>query len=148
MSRFRFRLDPVLDVRTKIEQLVQNDVARAESALVEAESHQATVSESLALLIVSIRDRHRILEIEDLRTSYARLEYLQREVARAASLVEEAQSLLAHARSRLIEARRNRKVLESLKDRKRAAYEHEESQAEHRAIDDVNGRRNFRYGVN
>lgn len=148
MSRFRFRLEPVLDVRARAEQLKQRELAQAQAALEDARNRHASLVAEHAAVAASVRERHRDFDAVELQNAYARLEFLTREIEHAQSESAVAQGVVDRARARLIVASKDRKVLETLKERRRAAHQQDESQLEQRTLDDDNGRREARFGAN
>jgi flagellar export protein FliJ len=148
MRRFTFKLDPVLDVRAKVERARQREVAVAELEVQAAREKLAALEGQLEELRTRIRRRHRDFDVAELRAAYVRLDFLERERASAEETVAARAQALAGARELLIHASKERKMLETLKRKRRAAHDHEAALKEHRALDDANGRREAIFGAN
>ena len=140
MPKFTFRLDPVLDLRERVEDeklrvfaLKQRDLAEARAvpdALVADRQYQRD----------SLTGAHKSLDAETLRATYAHLDYLDRAIEandeRIAACVAECDRALAV----LTDASKDRKVLETLKERRREIYDTQEAEADQRESDDQNAR--------
>ena len=138
MSRFRFRLEPVLQMRQRLEDQAQQALARAERQLQEAERRLSEADGTLRDAYVSAgqaeRDGadvvrltwHRNWIVAKTRNVEAgRLEVQERLEARDLRLVQ-AQ-----------EARKQRRVLERFKDRARQAFDADIARREMQAIDEL-----------
>ncbi len=80
------------------------------------------------------------LDADTLRATYAHLGYLDRAILAAQQRVDACAAETARSQARLIVAARDRKVLETLKDRRREAHLLETALAEQRELDDQNAR--------
>lgn len=80
-------------------------------------------------------------DLESLRMSRHWIARLRLRILEAESTIAGEQSILAQERSSLVEARKQRRVLESLKERQRAAWMDLEARREQRATDEVNAAR-------
>ena len=142
MKRFRFRLQRVMDARVTIERQRQRDMAEAQGELAD---QQKKLKELEAELEETERDQRNMVQRpvkagdaliqhrwhRELRT---RIRVQQEQVAKAATKVEE-------ARVRLVEASKDRKVLEKLKERRLEEYHKEELTQQQNQLDDVGARR-------
>ena len=141
MKGFRFRLDPVLGHRERVEHERAGEHARALAAQLAAErARDDAVRPARRDARASLRDGHAALDAETLRATYAHLGYLDRAIRAAQQRADACAAETARSQARLIEAARDRKVLETLKDRRREAFAHEASLAEQRELDDQNAR--------
>jgi flagellar protein FliJ len=140
VPKFAFRLDPVLGHRERIEQERAGEHAQALS--------DQRVAERLRDDFIARRDEmrsqltreHAGLDGETLRATYVHLDYLDRTIAAARQRVDACVAEAERARQRLVSAARDRKVLETLKDRRREAHDLDASIAEQRELDDLNAR--------
>jgi flagellar FliJ protein len=138
MSRFRFRLEPVLQMRQRAEDQAQQALARAERQLQEAERGLALAGVKLrdAYVLASQAERegadvihltwHRnwiVVKARDVEAS--RLDVRDR--------LETRDLRMRHAQ----EALKQRRVLERFKDRARLAYDTEAARREMQAIDEL-----------
>ncbi len=135
---FKFRLQSVLDHRAHLEELALNDFAVHIKAERECQEHIAWLDKE------HHRARARITDMGvkgmsapefQLANEYSTVLRLQamREQARLPRL----QAATHQSRKKLMEARKNRLVLETLKERHRRRYDYEQLMAEQRLIDEA-----------
>jgi flagellar biosynthesis chaperone FliJ len=122
MSRFRFRLQPVLDVRERVQDERQRDLALKKRDLVEAETALAALEADRDDQRAALVRGHRAIEDQAVRVSACGDE-------------------VDRAKAKLVAANTDRKVLETLRTRRRDAFNAEVAQAEQREVDDQNARR-------
>jgi flagellar FliJ protein len=141
MQRFRFTLEPVLEQRRRIEDEKQRDFAARTRELRDAESLLERLHAQYQAAAERLRDGHRSLSTEDLRLHYAHLEYLDRAITAQRAVVAERRGAVERARAALVEASKERKVIEKLKERKHEQYVAEARHLEQAELDDANARR-------
>ncbi|HTW82551.1 MAG TPA: flagellar export protein FliJ [Candidatus Sulfotelmatobacter sp.] len=138
--RFRFRLDPVLQHRERVERERAGDHARMLAAQLAAEAAR----DDLIGRRDGARDRlireHATLDVVELRATYVHLDYLDRAIVGAQQKVATAKVDTEQARLKLVDAARDRQVLDTLKERRREAFALEENRVEQRELDDLNAR--------
>jgi flagellar FliJ protein len=144
MKRFHFTLQPVLDQRQRIEDEKQMVVAQKRKALDEAERELRRLNEEFRVNADLLRMKHAKLDIEELRVGYAHLQFLDRCIVAQIRVVAERRLALEKARKELLEASKERKAVEKLKERRRTAHETEAMRIEQIEIDDGNARRHGR----
>lgn len=144
MKRFAFALQPVLDHRKRIEDEKQLVVAVRKRAVDEAECELARLNEEFRKHSTMLREGHKKLETRDLQCIYAHLQFLDRCIVAQIRIVAERRVALDRARSELLEASKEKKVVEKLKERRRATYVLEEQRVEQKELDDSNARRHGR----
>ena len=141
MARFVFRLGSVLRQRERIEEEKKQLLAAAQRALAQAETERQklrTKRESLARELIA---RHRDLDGETLRLTYAHLDFLARELSSADFEVAMRAGAVDEARAALVRATKDRKILDRLRERQREAFQLEQTRIEQRELDDANARR-------
>jgi flagellar FliJ protein len=141
MKRFRFALQPVLDQRQRIEDEKQMIVAAKRRSLDEAEAELQRLNEEFRENADVLRSRHSELDTEELRLTYAHLQFLDRCIVSQIKVVAERRVALDRARAELLEASKERKAVEKLKERRREAHDTEAARLEQNEIDDGNARR-------
>jgi flagellar protein FliJ len=141
VKRFAFALQPVLDHRKRIEDEKQLVVAQRKRALDEAERELERLNEEFRLHAAMLRDKHKKLETRELQCIYAHLQFLDRCIVAQIRIVAERRVALDRARAELLEASKEKKVVEKLKERRREAYVLEEQRVEQKELDDGNARR-------
>ena len=140
-KQFKFNLQPVLEQRERVEDQKQQVVASRQRALDVAESELARLNSEFRSHSEAIRTMHRGLDTEQLRMHYAHLQYLDRVILAQIRVVAERRVMLDRARADLLNASRDRKVVEKLKQRRREAHITEELRVEQNELDDANARR-------
>jgi flagellar FliJ protein len=138
--KFRFRLDPVLGQRERVEHARAGEHAQALSRQLAAQRMYDDIVERRDGLRVRLMREHAHFDAETLRSSYTHLDYLDRAIIAAQQRVDACLAETELARLRLVDAARDRKVLETLKDRRREAFRLEAALAEQRELDDQNAR--------
>ncbi len=138
MRRFDFRLEGILRYRSMIEEQRKMDLARETSLYERALKSLVEVQEKMA----EVEGKLARKSAEGLTAAEARihLRYLSflREIERERRReLEEASKRLEEARRRLIESRRERKTIETLKERAYELYLEELKRAERKLIDEV-----------
>jgi flagellar export protein FliJ len=137
---FRFRLDPVLGHRERCEDERKRELSVAQRALLEAENAREVLVRARESGRDRLRRQHTGLDVDQLRASYAHLAYLDRVIDVAEGQVAIAMQHVEHARAALLVATKEKKVLEALKTRRRAAFDLETALAAQRELDDQNAR--------
>jgi flagellar FliJ protein len=141
MSRFRFRLQPVLDVRQRIQDGRQRELALKQCELNDAETVLAALSSDREAQRAALTHNHQSFGVDALRATYAHLAYLDRSIdgqhVRIAACVDEVQ----RAQAKLVAANTDLKVLQTLKTRRHEAFSADEALTEQREVDDQNARR-------
>jgi flagellar FliJ protein len=141
MRKFRFALQPVLAHRERIEDERQQELAVAQLALNDATAELLRLHEEFRKNSNALRDEHKRFDVEQLRLHYAHLEFLDRAITAQEGVVAQRKAEHAQARLRLLEAAKEKKALEKLKDRRHDAHVAEENVIEQRESDDANARR-------
>jgi flagellar protein FliJ len=138
--KFRFTLDPVLEHRERIEQERAGEHARALADQLTAQrtfDDLATKRDELRARLVR---EHARFDAESLRSTYLHLDYLDRALVAARQRVGACIAETERARRRLVDAAKDRKVLETLKERRREAFQLDAALADQRELDDQNAR--------
>jgi flagellar export protein FliJ len=140
MARFRFRLDPVLAHRERIEQDRTRIFAEKQRDLLEAQAQRdALIAERESQRDILKRE-HKSLTADTLRDTYAHLAYLDRAILEANVRVDACDAEAKAALVNLIEASKEREVLATLKTRRRETHDAEAAHTEQVTLDDQNAR--------
>jgi flagellar FliJ protein len=138
--RFRFRLEPVLGHRARIE----SERAGAHARMLADQLTAQRVVDQLCAKRDALRERlvreHVDFDAETLRSTYTHLDYLDRAMVAAVQRLDACIAETERARLRLVEAARDRKVLETLKERRRETFQLDAALADQRELDDQNAR--------
>jgi flagellar protein FliJ len=138
--KFHFRLDPVLGHRERIEQERAGEHAQALADQLAAQRAYDDIVEKRDALREQLVREHARFDAETLRTTYAHLDYLDRAIVAAGQRVDACIAQTERARQRLVDAAKDRKVLETLKERRREAFALDLALADQRELDDQNAR--------
>ena len=135
---FKFRLQSVLEHRQHLEELAKHEFARRLGALRQSQNHLAWLDQEHFQCRAEFNQRQAKGIATDelvLVNEYLTVLRLQamRERARQNILTQD----LDKARAKLVEATRDRKVLESLRTRDLELYQREQLMAEQRLMDEV-----------
>src|SRR5450755_3562844 len=141
MSRFRFRLQPVLDVRERVQDERQRELALKQRDLAEAQAVLADLQRDRETRRDALTRDHRSFGVEELRAAYAHLAYLDRSIDEQTVRVAACTDEVTHAQAKLVAANTDRKVLETLRTRRHDAFRADAALLEQREVDDQNARR-------
>jgi flagellar export protein FliJ len=141
MARFTFRLDPVLAHRRRLEDEQQLVLATALHKVVEAERLRNDYVARRDAMRERITHEHAAMGVDELRAIYAHCEYLDRAIETQQRVVVEARRIADGERAALLEKARDTKILETLREHRRVAFELETASLEQREIDETNARR-------
>jgi flagellar FliJ protein len=139
-KRFSFSLQPVLDHRQRIEDEKKQTVALRQRASDEAKAELDRLNAEFREYSVLIRAQHKTFDAESLRAHYGHLHFINRVIDAQIRVLAERRAALDRARQDLIAAQKGRKVVDKLKDRRKAAYAAEEMRIEQSELDDANAR--------
>ncbi len=141
MKKFRFSLEPVLKHRERIEDARKADMAARQRELDAAIAELAALNDRYRAQSDLLRGEHKHLTVEELRSGYAHVEFLNRAINAQQALVDRRRGAVDRARVELLAASRDRKAVEKLKERRREAHDEGERRAEQYELDDGNARR-------
>ena len=143
-SRFRFRLQPVLEHRERVLDGRQRAFAQKQRDLADAEAIAAALDTERENQRAALTRDHKRITVDELRATYAHLAFLDRSIADQAARRAACNAELEQAQAELIAANTDRKVLQTLKARRFEAHRADEAQLEQRDVDDQNARRYVR----
>lgn len=141
MKKFTFSLKPVLEHRERIEDEKLQVFGERRRALQQAQDELARLNGNFKQFSDSLRDGHRALSTEELRLHYAHLEYLDRRITMQHAAVTQHRKETELARVDVVDAGKDRKVIEKLKEKRFAEHRTMQAAAEQRDLDDFNNRR-------
>jgi flagellar protein FliJ len=144
MRKFKFSLKAVLEHRERIEEEKQQILAARQHELKLAEDELARLNGEFKRYSTVLRDDHARLSTDELRRHYAHLEYLDRCMVMQHAVISQRRAAVERARADLVEASKDRKVIEKLKDKRFQEYQAMEAAFEQKELDDSNARRHSR----
>jgi flagellar FliJ protein len=147
MKRFRFRLQRILDIRDQIRDELRQELGRRNQEL----THQESVLRGLEDELHGLRIKQDgIITASELVLTGAYALRVQQLIEKQIAKVEEARLAVVEARERYIQANKDAKALEMLKDKKREEYQQELLKEEINQLDEVAtqraGAKDFRHG--
>jgi flagellar FliJ protein len=144
MKKFTFSLQPVLELRERTEDEKQQILAERLREMQAAQDELARLNGEFKRFSAALRDGHKSLSSDELRSHYAHLEYLDRCITVQHGVVSQRRSAVERARADVIEASKERKVIEKLKDKRFEEHRALEATVEQKELDDANNRRAVR----
>jgi flagellar protein FliJ len=139
-QKFVFRLQPVLDHRQRIEDEKKQTMAVRQRACDEAKAELDRLNLEFQLHSALLRAKHQEFDGETLRAHYGHLHFLDRVIDAQIRVLAERRAALERARQDLVAAQKDRKVVDKLKDRRKATFVAEEMRIEQGELDDANAR--------
>lgn len=138
MAKFIFKLQSFLSVKEKIEEQKKNDYGKALNQL-EQEKHKkqellTTQSSTISQLKQKINEGTKPSEIKQYNHFIA---YVENEIIKQQEVIIKAQKLVEKKREELVNAMKDRKMLEILKENEYIEYIKEEKKAEQKFIDEL-----------
>jgi flagellar FliJ protein len=146
MRRFRFRLEKFLDLRRWKEREREIALAKVLGEVLLLEKRIAEIAEEIAASLFGEFRRDNRIDVEAMsrRELYAARLSQERKRKREALTVKQRE--LEEARARYLEASRERKVLDKLRERREAEYYERAIDEEFKEIDDMNTASSTRQG--
>lgn len=141
MKKFKFPLQPVLEQRERIEEEKQIAFAARQRELRAAQADLDRLDGQFRANSDRLRRDHKQLCTDDLRAHYAHLEYLDRAITMQHGVVSQCRFAAERARVDLLEAGKERKVIEKLKERRMEEHRQLVAAQEQKDLDDANNRR-------
>jgi flagellar export protein FliJ len=141
MQPFRFALDAVLGFRRRCENEQQVVLAAFLAKMQAAQDACDEYGRRRDVLRGRLQAAHATMDSDELRMTYAHCDYLDRSIVRQRELVESMRFDVEIERAKLLELTKGRKILETLKERRREAYDAEAAALEQRESDEINARR-------
>ena len=137
---FVFNLEPVLAHRERLEKEQQLVLATALMKLRDAERYRDDLIARRDALRERLREHHADMDLAELRAAYAHCDYLDREIVAQYVVVGNLTQSADAERLKLVSATKDKRVLETLKTRRRETFEAEAATGERNALDDINAR--------
>lgn len=144
MKKFAFSLKPLLEMRERIEEEKQQVLAARERDLQAAQDEMARLDRRFKDHSTALRERHKELSAGELHAHYAHLQFLDRAMTMQHHVIASAKRAVEAARAQLIEASRDRKVIDKLKERRLSEHRELVAAEEQKELDDSNNRRYMR----
>ena len=138
MAGFKFRLQSYLNVKEKIEDQKKLDYGKALNKLEEEKREKVLLENEKSMNIHKFRESIeggiKPLELQNYNNY---IEYMKKRIAEQDIMIDIAQQNAEKCRVELVEAMKNRKMLETLKEKDREEYNKEQLLAEQKIVDEI-----------
>lgn len=134
MKTYKFSLEKVLEWRQDSEKKVAKKFAILQDEL----QYQINTLNNLRMEDENIKKKIlQLNNIQDLKQQYLFKQSIEEKIERQEILIEETKAKLEELRLELLEAQKNRKIMEKLKEKDYAAYKHEIDYKEQKELDEM-----------
>ena len=141
MRKFAYRFQRVLEVKERQEDAQQVVVGEALVVLTrEQEALARLVREREATMAAARGQQAAVLDTPLLRLNSNYMQRLEREIAEQRKHVSQVEAIVAARRAKLVEAKRERRVFEILKEKAWAAHQEESRRQQQLELDEVGER--------
>ncbi len=138
MKRFRFRLESLLAMKTRVEEEVKKELAKKNAEILAARRDQQDILGKIDYSVAEEkRQRLRSLDLRAVRLAVVYRDQLKRDSKIAQRRVDDLVQEKDRIRLRLAQARKESRVLEILKDKRHAEWKKEYKTEERNFNDDV-----------
>lgn len=132
MTGYQFRMEKVLEFRSSVEKSKVEDYAKINIRLSREQEHL----EDLEAQFVE-RQKSPAPDVSAMKMNFLYREQLKAQLDRQKDRVKEVSVSLEQARGRLVEARKDRKIMENLKDKDRERFTQAAIMKEQKELDDM-----------
>ncbi len=141
MKKFEFRLQRVMEVKEEIEKQKERDFALAKRKAIEEENklNEIKIQYEGCWKDIENKTSQDTVDTNEINQYYKYLQKLEGDIERQFIYLHEANAEVERRRHILIEASKERKILENLKDRKMASYQEELNRQEQNFFDEIAG---------
>ncbi|MCL2854282.1 MAG: flagellar export protein FliJ [Defluviitaleaceae bacterium] len=138
MAKFVFRLASVLSVREKVEELKKNEFGKAVMELEQERAKLIHLERVRMECIESFRNGlHKGVKPDEIRQHNLFLDRMKILIREQKAAIQLAEQRVEEKRIELVEAMKNRKALDVLKENDYEEFLNEEKQAEQKVIDEI-----------
>lgn len=148
MGAFKFRLDPVVSLKKRAEDRRKTELAHARKELGTKETHLVNLFEHRKACQKRIVPELECsnLDVPGKLVYYAYMERITDEIADQANAVEQSREEVESKRELLLASSREKKALETLKDRMKERFTRSAKKAEQASLDETAGKLHSRNG--
>jgi flagellar FliJ protein len=138
MRRFQFRLDRFLDLRRWKEREWEIALSKVLGECILMENRISEITDTIAASRLSVFTEGTRIDVESMARRELYVERLTRERERTREALVEKRKEMEKVRARYLEASKERKVLDKLKERRSDEYYERQLDEEYRSNDDLN----------
>jgi flagellar FliJ protein len=139
MKRFKFPLERLLEIRRHKENLIKNELAKAQRKKVKLlqEKEELLNKYKQGLNELKIMEKENILSIQKFNNFQSYFNFLKNETEKKDKIIKLADEEIAIISKKLIEARKERRIIERLKEKALKKYFYELQKEEQEFFDEV-----------
>lgn len=138
MASFKFKLQSLLNIKTQMEDTLKNQLAKAVRYLEEEKSALKNLKEEQKKCMSDISsESSNGVTVERLRNYNSYISFLKEKILNQTKRVKSAQEIVDNYRDELIQASKEKKVLETLKDKQYSEYLKEQEKIEQKRVDEL-----------
>ena len=144
MAVFRFKLQKVLEAKTSFEELAKRDFADAQRQLTEEKNELQNLIKITADFKLEMAERRRKgSSVMNFQNDLSRDWTNRRNITSQRFKVSRSERLLAEKREKLVQAMKDRKIMEKLREKHLREFKERTSKEELKFSDEIAGRRSF-----
>ncbi|MCL6589571.1 MAG: flagellar export protein FliJ [Firmicutes bacterium] len=145
MKKFKFKLETVLKVKSRVEELRQKELKEAEVRREQARRQLAQRQEEMAATVANYREQFQAnIDLYKANDYHRFIKWLSKQIELATQHLEQCEQEVHRRRLKLMEATREKKVLEKLKEKAYEEYKAEELREEIKFLDELGTSQFFR----
>ncbi|VAV85210.1 hypothetical protein MNBD_DELTA01-1721 [hydrothermal vent metagenome] len=145
MKKFNFKLEPLLEYRQRLEDILKKDLAEAGRLLDIEEGKLQNLRTTHSASITAVeRLKGEDNNTEELKLYYNYLVGLKAYIEEQAQMVAESREVYEGQRQKLVESARDRRAVELVKERAQKLHETEENREDQKITDDIGSSRFIR----
>jgi flagellar protein FliJ len=138
MKRFSFKLEPVLAYRKLLEDGEAQKLTQIQTAILEAQDRIRKTDREISHYLSVLKEQTSgTLEIERIRHLTAYLDKLRNDAVRASQQLSKLKADWQSQLEKLMEARKNREIVEKLKHKSLVLHHHEAQALERKLLDEL-----------
>lgn len=138
MAKFIFRLDSYLGLKEKLEEQKKNEYGKAMSKLDEEEMFLFDLNQKLGGLYLDLKmEMKNHIDSNEIKNYNEYISLTKKEIRQQEKVIEDTKLLVEQIRLELVEAVKDRKILDKLKEKDYMEYRKEELLAEQKVTDEI-----------
>ena len=148
MAKFVFRLESFFQLKRKLEEQAKLAYGQALAALEREKQKKAAMERQRAAVLRQFREQLRKqVDADAFRRNNLFLDALKYRIRAQEKVIAQAEAFAEEKRLALVEAMKERKMLEKLKERHHELYMTEESRAEQKRVDEIVSYQYNKHGI-
>ena len=145
MAKFKFEMANILSLKENIATQKEQEFGKAVQLLVAEQKKLDDLEKNKSDAMAYLRGEMGIkIQPAEFQRTQVYVEFLKEKIKEQKEVIKRALQFVEHKRYELIEATKEKKMLEKLKEKKFEAYTEEEKQAEGKTVDEVVS---YKYGI-